>query len=295
MPWDSFISGPKKGYLHCDMVEILELGGGTIWNVTEMCKRKTIETSSTGFNLNLTSSTCYIKQCDSSPVFRSSSEPFIVYSLGNYDVLFIGSQQSSDFKANIGDDGLLSGMMENDEGRHTQVGESIATNWQFTSSGVDAIDKNPIRQIQFPTALAAKPMVTDRNYIRTFLKTGCQNKETNQIQNWKSMFLSAMFLDMYRFCNATKTGTATEEEKIECCGVDDIDCNPKMCLFQNNVAPTYTDIVTQAALGGIDVSIDGFSYMQGTEMECQNKCQEDPVCKGFNFEINDLDNEITAT
>ena len=69
----------------------------------------------------------------------------------------------------------------------------------------------------------------DQVYVFTFHATGCPNSSPS-LGWWATLSKENVFNDMYTYCELTRTGNATEEQKTQCCGNND--CSVNSCAKQ---------------------------------------------------------------
>ena len=75
------------------------------------------------------------------------------------------------------------------------------------------------------------PIVSDDEYIATFHATGCQN-DLPFLEWWKTKSKEQVLNDMYTYCEVTKDALASNEQRSQCCGADDIYCVITECVKQ---------------------------------------------------------------
>lgn len=81
---------------------------------------------------------------------------------------------------------------------------------------------------------------------KTFLATGCTNREAFAIEEWKIKTDDVVLSDMFVHCSLTAEGKATERQRSRCCGEDSTveTCRPS-CHKQSSVSVVRTDAELQ--------------------------------------------------
>ena len=72
----------------------------------------------------------------------------------------------------------------------------------------------------------------DQVYVFTFHATGCPNSSpaSGLVGWWATLSKENVFNDMHTYCELTRTGNATEEQRTQCCGNND--CYVNNCAKQ---------------------------------------------------------------
>eukprot|EP00930_Biecheleria_cincta_P066877 TRINITY_DN531_c0_g1_i1.p1 TRINITY_DN531_c0_g1~~TRINITY_DN531_c0_g1_i1.p1 ORF type:complete len:203 (-),score=34.49 TRINITY_DN531_c0_g1_i1:250-858(-) len=71
---------------------------------------------------------------------------------------------------------------------------------------------------------------------KTFLTTGCTNREAYIIEQWKLKMDLVVLSDMFELCSLNAEGRASETQRSECCGdgATEATCKPS-CQKQNSI------------------------------------------------------------
>ena len=66
-------------------------------------------------------------------------------------------------------------------------------------------------------------------YVATFQATGCPNKKPF-LEWWKTQSEETVLNDMKTFCELTRDGHASDEQRYQCCGAEN--CTINECVTQ---------------------------------------------------------------